>query len=75
MEFMARKSYDCVSGKDTSKDFVGCGSMSDRLSDHSTEYPSNLPPKKMTPFVGKTVGMDIGTPVRSDVVTGSPVAR
>jgi len=71
MEFVARKSYDCVTGKDTAKDFVGCHSVSDFKHVGPTEYPSNLPPKKVTPFVGKTVGV----PARADVVVGTPLVR
>ena len=73
MEFVARKSYDCVTGKDTVKDFVGCHSVSDFKHVGPTEYPSNLPPKKVTPFVGKTVG--VGVPARADVVVGTPLVR
>ena len=72
MEFVARKSYDCVTGKDTAKDFVGCHSIGDFQQVGPTEYPSNLP-KKVTPFVGKTVG--VGDPARADVVVGTPVVR
>ena len=73
MEFVARKSYDCVTGKDTAKDFVGCHSVGDFKHVGPTEYPSNLPPSKVTPFVGKTVGA--GVPARADVVVGTPVVR
>ena len=73
MEFIAGKSYACVPVKDTAKDFVGCHSIGDFQQVGPTEYVSNLPPKKVTPFVGKTVGA--GVPARADVVVGTPVVR
>ena len=71
MEFIARKSYDCVTGKDTAKDFVGCHSIGDFQQVGPTEYVSNLPPKKVTPFVGKTVGagVRVGAGVGENVST------
>jgi len=68
-----------VTGKDTAKGFVGCAMMSEHpsLKNHSPEYECNLRPKKMTAFVGKTVGNDtdyMGVPSR-DVVVGTPVVK
>lgn len=76
VEYAARKSYDCVTGKDTAGRFNGCcaGGIAAPPA-HVTEYDSNLPPQKT--FVGKTVGTHnnhVGVPARH-VVTGTPVVR
>ena len=73
MEFVARTLLRLRHRQGHRADFVGCHSIGDFKHVGPTEYPSNLAPRKVTPFVGKTVG--VGVPARADVVVGTPVVR